>query len=202
MKNKNSFYCDPIPIMHINNVNVTACTVNNIVEHVVFSQEYKNLVKTICKSHLWEELHSEITLYIMEKWELKKMQELLLRGEFKFFFVKAVKFQWEGKQSSFYIKYRRPYYNQVQFDSDKYNDEENEEELLEQEIKDENTLKLIENEIEKLDWYDRKIWEMHQTMSIQDVSRLTGIKTNSLYKTITGIKILIRNRINKKIDYL
>lgn len=204
--NENNFKAKPI--LQIKGQHVTACTLNYIIENHIYKQEYINLTRTVVKCHLWQELFHEVMMYMLNK-DVQQIRGLLLTGEFNFWFYGIVKNQWESNSSTFYNKFRKRDFTHIPFNPDKMeidSGEEEKRERIKKETKQTWALSRLQEEVEKLDWYERKIWEMYQIMSVPKICKELNKNTKSknqmtnedaIYKTLTVIK----QKFKKNIKY-
>jgi len=55
---------------------------------------------------------------------------------------------------------------------------------------------IIEDELNKLHWYDKKVWEIYQHTNLAELSRQTDISYRSLYNT----KCKVENKLKEKLN--
>tara|TARA_A100001011_G_C14090273_1_gene748265 strand:- start:129 stop:521 length:393 start_codon:yes stop_codon:yes gene_type:complete len=72
--------------------------------------------------------------------------------------------------------------------------------VQEEEIKEykdiEGKMKQLDNLLDKVYWYDRKVFDLiSEGMSIAELSKKSGISYYSLYNTYKNVKLLIKNNI-------
>lgn len=56
--------------------------------------------------------------------------------------------------------------------------------------------KVIEEELSKLHWYDKKVWDMYQHTNLAELSRNTGIGYRSLYNTKCNVEERLKDKLN------
>jgi RNA polymerase sigma factor (sigma-70 family) len=137
---------------------------------------------------LWEELlHYAIDEFLRKK----DVENIVLSGGAKFYIVKILTNSWKSTTSPFFHTYRKesneltPYH---EIDEDKIPEEED------------NTLEIydrVKEELNKLPWYDQKLFEtfVGENHSISSLSRATGIPRTSISLSINRIRKHIKKSI-------
>ena len=61
-----------------------------------------------------------------------------------------------------------------------------------------NTVELIEKELNKLCWYDKKIFELYygESNTLDSLAKKTGISRNSLFTTIDKVREILKKELN------
>lgn len=187
--------------MMIKNKHVTACTLNDIVEHVIYSDEYKALVKKITSYHQhWEDLQQEFAIYFLtSEHKLEFYQDLLMKEQFKYYYVNAIKNQYNSNRSDFALKYLKHARNSVEIQFDIDDKDYERQEKIEFEDNQTRLLNEVKREVDKMDWYNREIWNLyHQPgYTLKKISEETGIKMSSLHSTIRKIRKELKKKIKK-----
>tara|TARA_R110002020_G_scaffold240290_3_gene453044 strand:+ start:4265 stop:4852 length:588 start_codon:yes stop_codon:yes gene_type:complete len=109
-------------------------------------------------------------------------------------------------RSSFYYKYKKYYTNlcgvyMVHTDKDNFhksifNIPNEEKEVNHKEKK----LTQIENTLEEMYWYDKKVFELYyyESNTLDSLAEKTGISRNSLFNTIDRVRETIKNKIDEE----
>ena len=63
-------------------------------------------------------------------------------------------------------------------------------------VKYEEANKIVEQTLEEMYWYDRKVWKLSCDMSIAELSRKTDIGYRSLYNTKKKVDKILKNKVN------
>ena len=115
-------------------------------------------------------------------------------------------------RSPFYYKYRKYYKNLVgqtmSTDSSSYNKIQNEyhksiynlpeeSEAEEEELKTWEKLEKIDNALDELYWYDKRLFELYYTEknTLDTLAEKTGISRNSIFTTLQKVKYIIREKV-------
>lgn len=137
---------------------------------------------------LWEELLH----YSIEEFLRKKDAESITEsGGARFYIVKIMMNSWRSTTSAFYYTYKKP-----STEYEEYYEEEGKE-IAEEE---DNTLELaqkIQEELNKLSWYDRKLFQtfVEENHTISSLSRCTNIPRTSISLSINRIRKHIKKNI-------
>jgi DNA-directed RNA polymerase specialized sigma24 family protein len=137
---------------------------------------------------LWEELlHYSLDEFLRKK----NVDDIIISGGAKFFIIKILTNSWNSSTSPFYYTYKKQdveFMSYHEIDPDRIPEEED------------NTLELydkVTQELNKLSWYDKKLFQTYvdESHSISSLSRATGIPRTSISLSINRIRKHIKKSI-------
>lgn len=139
------------------------------------------------------DLSEELLHYSIEQLLTKpNVQEIVDSGGATFWCIRVMLNSWRSTTSPFFKIYRG-HLEQIPLDS--YLDNNDIEDEVEQNI--EEVTKKIKNELTKLYWYDRQLFELYteESHTISSLARETGIPRTSISLTINRVKKHIKSKI-------
>ncbi len=152
-----------------------------------FSENYVALKEASKKisgnDPLWEELlHYTIDEFLRKK----QVEEIIESGGGRFFCVRIMMNSYRSTTSPFYTTYRKPSGELAEIE-DLPQEEDTTNELAEK----------IKQEINKLSWYDKRLFEIYldEGHTISSLSRATGIPRTSISLSINRIRKHIKKNI-------
>ena len=137
-----------------------------------------------------DQLHEELLHYSLDQLLGKEnVVEIIDSGGANFYTVRIMLNSWRSTTSEFYRIYRRP-----TSDIDDYSVQNEEPEDMEYVTE---TAKKIQQEIEKLHWYDRELFKVfvEEGHTMSSLSRVTGIPRTSISLTINRIRKHIKKQL-------
>ena len=160
--------------------------------HKFVSDNYLALQEAAKKISGNDVLQEELLHYSIDEFLRKKDVEAIVdSGGAKYYIVKIMTNSWRSVTSPFYYTYKK---ENIEFSS--YH-EVDEDAIAEEE---DNTLELAEKvkeELNKLNWYDRKLFQtfVDENHTISSLARCTGIPRTSISLSINRIRKHIKKNI-------
>jgi len=131
---------------------------------------------------LWEELlHYTIDIFLRKK----DVEDIIKSGGGRFYCVRIMMNSYRSTTSPFYTEYRRPSAELTEVQE--IEEEENLTEIADK----------IKKEIEKLNWYDKMLFEVYidEGHTISSLARATGIPRTSISLSINRIRRHIKKKL-------
>ena len=139
--------------------------------------------KNITKDHqLTDDLFSHCIEVILTDKNIDRINKMVDSNQLHYYFVSILIRNYNSSTSRFHYKYRKP--NEKYSDVDVYNINVEEEDF---DYSIEPKIEFIEDVIEDLDWYERRMLELYyyDGLSYQEISDLTKIPKTSVWNTVT-----------------
>lgn len=192
----------------------SATTKNAIITHFYHDQSFIKEIKNICKTNDVEDLLAELYTILLHKNE-ETIVGLNERGELKWYIIRIIISQYFSKTSKYHNLYKKYHHKIVSYDNLTTNEntyldlldynisiskydlnlaQEDESERIQKE------LLFIKQELNKLDWYDSKIFSlyMQEDMTYERLSKILKISATSLFKTVTKVKLILKKKYAEK----
>lgn len=176
---------------------------NIILNEITSNKLYYEVCEKYCRNnnkHLLEDLYSYFCLIICEKTEeqIEKLYDLYVKNQLKFFLIRIIQNQILSNNSSFYKKFRRNKYIELNTNIINNNNEMDEE--IETDETDEiNKLKIFLLEYEKKHpsfWFERILFGLRyfENKKLKQICEETKIPILTIRKNIQQVKsIIFRN---------
>jgi RNA polymerase sigma factor (sigma-70 family) len=144
-------------------------------------------IEDTCKiaGHLSDDLFQHIWVKILE-FDHVKLEQIYLKGYLQFYIYRMIVNEARNKNNSFLKSHRH-----IEFEFTFV-----EEYDKEQDAQFETNLIKVKSNLEKLFWYDKKIFELYiEFGSLRKVSAQTGIKYGAIHQTVTKVKKQLNENI-------
>jgi len=151
----------------------------------VLSEAAQNISKN-------NELHEELLHYSLDQLLGKEqVEDIIASGGANFYTIRIMLNSWRSTTSEFYRLYRRPS-SEIEEYSVPAEEEEDTEWIGE-------TAKKIQQELDKLHWYDAELFKVfvEENHTMSSLSRVTGIPRTSISLTINRIRKHIKNKLRE-----
>lgn len=160
---------------------------NNLTITDYINKNYNRLfsaAKNITKGHpLTDDLFQHCIEVLLNDKNDEKIQRMVDNDTLNFYFVSVLIRNYNSSTSRFHYIYRKG--NDLRADRDVYDMQVPDEEYdASKELK----ISYIEGEIQKLEWYSKRMLELYyyEGYSFQQISDLTGIPKTSVWNTVTN----------------
>lgn len=144
-------------------------------------------IKDTCRiaGHLSDDLFQHIWVKILE-FDHVKLEQIYLKGYLQFYIYRMIVNEARNKNNPFLKNHK---HIDLEFT---FNDEYDKE----QDNEFESNLKKVKANLDKLFWYDKKIFELYiEFGSLRKVSAQTGIKYGAIHQTVTKVKKQLNENI-------
>jgi RNA polymerase sigma factor (sigma-70 family) len=144
-------------------------------------------IKDTCQiaGHLSDDLFQHIWVKILE-FDQVKLEQIYLKGYLQFYIYRMIVNEARNKNNSFLKSHKH-----IEFEftfAEEYDKE--------QDAQFETNLIKVKSNLEKLFWYDKKIFELYiEFGSLRKVSAKTGIKYGAIHQTIKKVKKQLNENI-------
>ena len=154
-----------------------------------------NIARNICKNNNARELLHE-SLVAMYKYPTEKLEFIKEDGKLFFFMARIMANMYHSKTSQYYYKIKRFYkFHVISHGNDSDKD-------ISTNTYD-NRIELIEDELNKLYWYDREVFKLYyfgdnngKTHSFTSLSKMTGISRKSLFNTVKNVREHLKDKFD------
>jgi RNA polymerase sigma factor (sigma-70 family) len=144
-------------------------------------------IKDTCRiaGHLSDDLFQHIWVRILE-FDHVKLEQIYLKGYLQFYIYRMIVNEARNKNNPFLKNHK---HIDLEFNfTDEY-DKEQDNEF-------ETNLKKVKSNLDKLFWYDKKIFELYVEFgSLRKVSAQTGIKYGAIHQTVRKVKKQLNENI-------
>lgn len=159
---------------------------NEIVEYVLYNKNIEAYLKSITFDY--EELRSDLIFQLLKVKE-DKLEEIYNNNYIEYFCFKISKRIKFGNIIDSEFFYKKMNTDELTYKYDVGFEEED----------NNNTLILINEEVNRLHWYDKTLFQMYYTdgYNYREISEKTGINLKSIAHNIKKTKKLLKNKFNR-----
>ena len=177
---------------------MTCSTKIDIFNHLAADSSLQSEVQKKIKRHYAPDILQDIFLYMFEKYDEEKIQELNNKNEIIYFIYGILWRQTHTKKNNTYQIYGKQYESNCELTNQELFEETN----IHQIFDPKDAERIIKEVVDELEWYDKEIFNiyLYSNKSFKTLEKELNISDTSLARTVKKVKLKIKQKVEDEFN--